>query len=269
MTAQYRLGQGSRSIDKVIRDWSRAKTGKPSYICCRYHGGQAMIDEVDRRLKEWVGTALQGIEVSFGPPNREKAGRRIDLYLVELKDKPPLRSAKRPPLQLSLRYLVTAWADDPEEAHRLLGQLVFAAMENPEFEIDLCPAPATVWRSFGVPPQPSFVLAVSVQKERPQPKVALIRQPLIVNASLVTSFHGVVLGPGDIPLAGARVEIRGLHLATQTDYRGRFRFSTVPSEPSEKLLEIKAKGRELSVTAEENHPEDGDPLVIRFNLMEE
>ena len=228
-----------------------------------------MIDEIDQRLKDWVGTVLEGVEVSLGTPNGRKTGRGIGLYLIELKDKPPLRTTKRPALQLSLRYLVTAWADQPEDAHRLLGQLVFAAMENPEFEIDLSPLPIAAWRAFGVAPQPSFLLGVPLQKTRPEPKVGIVREPLIVKTSPVTSFHGVVLGPGDTPLAGARVEIPGLRLVTHTDYKGRFRFSTVPSEPAEKLLEIKAKGRNLTLTAEENHPEDGEPLVVHFNIMEE
>src|SRR5262249_32982745 len=145
----------------------------------------------------------------------------------------------------------------PEEAHRLLGQLVFAAMENPEFEIDLTPVSVTVWNAFGVAPQPAFMLSVPVQKERPEPKPGFVRQPLLVKTSPMTTLYGVVLGPGEIPIAGARVEMRALHLSTQTDRKGRFCLAAVPSEPARKELEVKAKGRKLSVTAEENHPEDG------------
>ena len=233
------------------------------------YGNRTMIDEVDRRLKDWVGSVLEGVEVSLGAPNGRKPGRGIGLYLMELKDKPPFRNAKRPPLQLTLRYLVTAWADQPEDAHRLLGQLVFAAMEDPELEIDLSPIAVAAWRAFGVAPQPSFVLGVPLQKARPEPKPSFVRQPLSVEASPVTSFHGVVLGLGGVPLAGARVEIPGLNLQTRTDHKGRFSFSMVPSEPAEKRLEIKAKGHRLSVTAEENHAEYSNPLVIRFDTMEE
>jgi hypothetical protein len=227
-----------------------------------------MIDEVDRRLREWVGSVLKGVEVSLGAPNGKKAGPRIGLYLAELTN-PPLRSAKRQPFRLALRYLVTASADQPEEAHRLLGELVFAAMENPEFEVDLGPVPVTVWKAFGVAPQPSFILSIPVEKERAKPKVGVVRQPLIVKWTSVTSLYGVVLGPGDIPLSGARVEVPGLDLWTHTDSKGRFRFSTVPVEPEKKYLEIKAKGCKLSVTTERNYPESGDPLVIRFETMEE
>jgi hypothetical protein len=227
-----------------------------------------MIDEVDRHLSEWVGTVLKGVEVSLGAPNGQKAGSRIGLYLAELTN-PSLRSAKRQVSRLALRYLVTASADRPEEAHRLLGELVFAAMENPEFEIDLSPVPVTVWRAFGVAPQPSFILSIPVEKERAKPKAGLVRQPLSVKWTSLTSLHGVVLGPGDVALSGARVEVPGLDLVTHTDYKGRFRFSTVPAEPQKKQLDVKAKGCRISVTTEHNYPESGDPLVIRFDKMEE
>src|SRR5208283_5349055 len=123
-----------------------------------------------------------------------------------------------------------ASADQPEEAHRLLGEIVFAAMDDPEFEVDLSPLPVNVWRAFGVPPQPSFILKVPVGKEKPKPKVGIVRQPLVVKWASLTSLHGIVLGPGDVALSGARVEFPGLDLVTHTDSNGRFRFSTVPSE---------------------------------------
>jgi hypothetical protein len=193
-------------------------------------------------------------------------GRGVGLYLVELADKPPLRNSKRPPLQFSLRYLVTTWAEDPEEAHSLLGELVLSAMEMSEFTVEF--PPAGFWTSFGVPPQPSFLLNVPLQKERPEPKTGMVRQ-VIVHTSPITSFHGVVLGPGDLPVAGAAVEMPDLRLFATTDYKGRFRFPTVPSEPAEKMIVVRAKGRKLSLTSDQNHPGDGAPLVVRFHFEEE
>jgi hypothetical protein len=226
-------------------------------------------DEVDQWLKEWVGSVLEVPEISLGAPIGRREGRGVNLYLIELKDKPPLRTMKRPPQQLLLRYLVTTWADRPEDAHHLLGQIVFAAMDNPEFEIDLNPVSIDAWRAFDTAPQPSFLLGVTLQRLRIEPKERIVREPLIVKLSPFTSLHGIVLGPGDVPLAEARVEIPGLRLETRTDYQGRFRFSMVPSEPAEKRLEINARGRKLSLTDKENHPGEGDPLVIHFNITED
>jgi hypothetical protein len=226
-------------------------------------------DEVDQWLKDWVGSVLEVPEISLAAPSGRRERRGVSLYLMELKDKPPLRTIKRPPLQLLLRYLVTTWADRPEDAHHLLGRLVFAAMDNPEFQVDLGPVSLEAWKALDAAPQPSFVLGVTLQRLRLEPKVSIVREPVIVKVSPFTSLHGIVLGPGDVPLAEARIEIPGLNLETRTDYRGRFRFSMVPSEPAEKRLEINARGHKLSLTDKENHPEDGDPLVIHFNITED
>lgn len=212
-------------------------------------------------------TVLGAAEVSLAPPSASRSGRGIGLYLLELGQTPPDRTARRPPLQLCLRYLVTTWADEPEEAHRLLGELVFAAVESEEFETDLDPLPAAAWAALGAPPQPSFVLRVPLRLERPQPPSKLVRRPLVIHAVARSSIHGLVVGPGDVPVAGARVELPALRLSERTDTKGRFCFPTVPAEPGAKALRVKAKGRELSVTAELPTP-DGEPLVIHFDPRE-
>jgi hypothetical protein len=224
-----------------------------------------MIEEVDRKLKSWVATVLDGVEVSLALPDRSMPGRGVSVYLVELADKPPLRNLKRPPLQFSLRYLVTTWAQKPEEAHALLGRLVLSALEMSEFTVEF--PVAGLWTSLGTPPQPAFLLNVPLQKERPEPKVGIVQQ-VIVRTSPITSFHGVVLGPGDLPVAGAAVEIPDLRLVTTTDYKGHFLFPTVPSEPTAKVIEVRAKGRKLSITSDQNHPDDGAPIVVHLNLLE-
>src|SRR5271157_5446383 len=100
-----------------------------------------MIDEVDRRLKDWVKSILEGVEVYLTAPNNAPVQRGIGLYLMEVAVMPPASTSKLPPLQVALRFLVTSWSEDPEDAHRLLGELVFAAMDNPEFEVELEPVP--------------------------------------------------------------------------------------------------------------------------------
>src|SRR5690349_24956655 len=87
-----------------------------------------MIDHTDAWLIDWVKSVLTNIEVSLRQPGGGADQRSISLYLLELVDTPAPRSTQRTPLQFSLRYLVTAWAVDPVEEHRLLSDLVFAAM---------------------------------------------------------------------------------------------------------------------------------------------
>jgi hypothetical protein len=227
-----------------------------------------MAEEFDERMASWVTGELQGVDVSLASPGVQRTGRGVGMYLLEVRQSPTPSTNKRSPLQLSLRYLVTAWSDKPEDAHEILVQLIFAAMENKDFQVELESIPLNAWNAFGVAPQPSFVLSVPLRKERPEPDTKLVRQPMKVQAMPMMSFHGVLLGPEDVPLSDCRVEVPTLDLSTSTDHKGRFCFPGMPAIGTKKLL-VKAKGRELAFDSEENHPDSGAPLVIHFSLAEE
>lgn len=226
-----------------------------------------MAFELDGRIKDWAGTVVKGVELSFTAPDGKKAGRGVGLYLVEVIQSPLPSTIKRPPLQLSLKYLITTWSDKPEDAHEMLVKLMFAAIENKDFQVGLEPIPLSVWASFGIPPQPSFMVCVPLQQERPEPPVKLVREPLKVQTSPMVAFYGLLLGPGDVPLSGCRVEIPALSLATRTDHKGRFHFPSVPAAGSKRLI-VKAKGSQLPVNSEQNYPDSRTPLVIHFSPLE-
>jgi Carboxypeptidase regulatory-like domain len=223
-----------------------------------------VIEQIDRRLAEWVTAVLGGQAVELSPPGEGGDGSAVSLYLMDLRNAPPARGGNRPPLQVVLRYLVTARAQDPAEGHRLLGELVFAAMEAPEMEVELEPLPVALWRAFGVPPQPAFVLRMPLRRERPEPVVPRVRQPLVLRTEPAISLQGTVVGPGDLPIAGARVELPAVARSTRTDHRGRFAFAGVPASGT-RTVRVSAKGREISVTAGTG---DG-PLLIRLQPMED
>ena len=227
-----------------------------------------MAFEFDGRLKDWVGSVLQHAEVSLAAPEAKRGGRGVGLYLLELAPSPPPSSNKRPPRQLILRYLVTTWSDDPEDAHEMLVSLMLDAMDNKDFQIEQESIAVTVWRAFGLPPQPSFVLRVPLRQERPQPQAKLVREAMKVHSSPVVAFHGILLGPGDVPLSDCRVEFPALNLATRTDYKGRFHFASLPGEGSKQFV-VKAKGFELPVSSNDDHPDSQQPLVIHFSPLEE
>jgi hypothetical protein len=63
----------------------------------------------------------------------------------------------------------------------------------------------------------------------------------------------------------ARVELPALELFTNTDSKGRFRFSAVPAAPGARLLRVRAKGQEFSINTE-HAGSDTDPLVIHLQL---
>jgi hypothetical protein len=226
-----------------------------------------MAEEFDTRLKEWVGTVIEDAEVSMTPPESQRAGRGVGLYLLELLPSPMPSGNKRPPLQLVLRYLMTTWSDKPEDAHQMLVTLMFAAMDNKDFQVELETLPTAVWTAFGVPPRPSFVLRAPLRHERPEPQTKLVRHPMRVESSPIVGLHGLLLGPGDIPLSDCRIEIPALHVSTNTDYRGRFYFPAVPASGNKQLV-VKAKGFELPVVSQQNYPDSRAPLVIHFSPLE-
>jgi hypothetical protein len=227
-----------------------------------------MIDQVDVRLAGWVSTVLGDAEVSFAPPGAADAAMpRVHLYLLSVEPLLPSKtSIRRPPMQAALRYLVTLADDDPARAHRQLGDLLFAAMENPDLEVDYAPLPPDWWAALRVTPQPAFILRTVVSRARPEFEPKLVREPLVANIASVTSLHGIVLGPGDQPIYGALVEIPHLQLQEQTDRRGYFQFAAVPGESFPKNLSITAKGKVMTVVIDK--PSSAEkPILIRFETL--
>jgi len=207
----------------------------------------AMVDQIEQQLRDWVSTIVPDARLSFLAPGDGGTEPSIGLYLMDILPNPPARGLRTPPLQVWLRYLVTVAASDPAQSNRWLEDLVFAAMENPNWEVEPFENSATVWLALRAAPRPAFLVRVPLRRERPAKRAPLVRRPLIVQKSPMASLSGVVLGPTDEPLMGARVELPVLQQSTHTDSRGRFRFSSVPTEPSSKLLRVRARGREISV----------------------
>jgi hypothetical protein len=146
-----------------------------------------MIDEVDQRLKAWVSEVAGDLPVSFAAPDRSQPKPGINLYLLDLGAAPPARSVRRVPLQFTVCYLITVTADTPERAHHALGELVFSALETPEFEVDLGAIPVELWMALGLPPQPAFRLRLPVRREL---KVCAKAEVLHVGAEALTSEAG-------------------------------------------------------------------------------
>ncbi|NBD14234.1 carboxypeptidase-like regulatory domain-containing protein [Corallococcus silvisoli] len=224
-----------------------------------------MIDEVDLRMKAWVGRIATETPVYLGVPDRESLDRGVCLYLLELGPAPPTRAGKRGALGFTVCYLVTVGAETPERAHRLLGDLVFAAMSDKELEVDLSPVPAALWAGLRSVPRPSFRLRVQVRKEQP---LAGVRCLSLVDAPEGTApLLGQVVGPGNEPIGGAWVALPALRLSTRTDAQGHFRFASLPPVESLGSLEVRAEGEVLSVASEVLATEPA-PLVIRMPVKE-
>ncbi|MGG6295123.1 Pvc16 family protein [Leptolyngbya sp. AN02str] len=209
-----------------------------------------MIELIDRSLKDWVTSVVGSAEVSFAAPSDTHTGQGVGLYLLELAYKPSASSTFRLPLQLSLHYLVTTWAESAEQAHHLLGKLIFAAIETPDFEVQIEPIPVAVWVAFHVVPRPAFVLRVPLKRDRPQTIAPPVRVAPDVQVSPSTTLQGQVVGPSDMPLMGAQVELAALKRTTVTNAKGEFEFAAVPTHPPIQRLYVTTKGHRFSVHLE-------------------
>ena len=235
--------------------------------------GAIMVDQPDDRMKQWAESVIaeslmHDISVNLGPPEVHTSGKGVGLYLLEVVPSSPFSNLKPAPLQLTLKYLVTAWSERFEEAHDALVRLLFAAMEDPELQVERTPPTTDLWRALGVLPQPALTVLVTLGRERPRSPVKLVTQPLRVELVARVAFHGQILGPGEIPLSDCSVEVPSLGLTTSSDREGRFAFAGVPSENVTHLV-VSARGRQLAVDSKGGYPDSKAPMLIRFDRLED
>jgi carboxypeptidase family protein len=228
-----------------------------------------MIERIGQEIRDWIGSIITGAEVVLGLPSDDSQRAQVGLYLMDLSQTNRARVGKLTPFKINLRYLVMVRSPQAEEAQRLLGELIFAALQKlekgpPEFEVVVEPLPVEAWAALGAAPQPSFFLRAPLRLERPEPALPIVTEPVVLQPSPMRMLSGMVLESGGMPIMGARVELLTLGIATRTDEMGRFRFAGVPSNGQLKLL-ARAKGQ----TKEVNYSVGDEPLEIRLHLLEE
>ena len=218
-----------------------------------------------QRLQAWIQAVLGDVPVSLEAPGRiGDDSRRIGLYLLDLGPLGQTRNVKATPLQFSLRYLVTAWGPAPADVQSDLCELAFAALDSVEVDVDFEPLPAASWAAFGTAPRPSFTLRMPLRKERVLALAPPVRQPPVVHAATVRTLRGIVLGPQDMPLAAARVELPGLGRSTVTDPEGLFRFDGVPADRLR--LRVLARGAVQEFDAAAAQGSGDEHLPLRMTL---
>jgi hypothetical protein len=227
-----------------------------------------MIDQIDASLINWVKKTIgeNATPSLLAPSDSEPPS--VSLYLLEVVNNPFPRSGDNSPYQPTLRYLVTTHAKEPQDAHRLLAALLYAAFERPEYEVELEPIPHDLWAAFQIAPRPAFILRTTLPREWKGRPAKLVRQPepVMDSSAPVVPFYGLVLGPGDIPLMNARIELPNLFRSATTDRKGRFTLAGVPAAPRQKTLIIKARRQEIIEVIQQTGTAD-EPVVIHFDLV--
>lgn len=228
-----------------------------------------MIEQLDEQLIRWAKGIVPESEITLAPPQRmpPQSGKVISIYLFDLAKAKGVQRIEPGATRVLLRYLVTAWAARPEEAHELLAAVAFAALDQEEFEVEFCSPADAFWAALGVPPQPAFVLQLLLIQDRPASRAKAIRRPLVVQTTPMAPLFGQVLTSDEVPLAGMRVELPALNRSTTTDLSGRFHFSSLPFGSSHQRLRILGKGRELSIEVAQPWSE-AEPVVIHMSEEE-
>jgi hypothetical protein len=229
------------------------------------------LDIVETRLvTSWIKPAVGEIAIGFGPveatPLLEGAAA-IHLTFLGITPAAPARSVSRQPQSLLMfaRYLVTAIAPSPAEADRLIVALGFSALDRGSPELERDGAAPDLWLAMGVAARPALLVREVLERPRIARRVPLVRYPAVTEYSPGRKVSGRVVGPGEVPITGASVEVLSAGLITYSDHRGEFTLAGVPTGPPDPTLVVTAKGVRLTVRAE---PSSNTPLVIPVPLPE-
>ena len=122
-----------------------------------------MIEDLDEALRHLLMRELPikngEVDIQFQQPRREWSARlsrpTLNLYLFDVRENLKLRHTmqgwdierrpdgtavqRRRPFRADLHYLVTTWATEPEDEHRLLSRTLMALFRVPELPTEILP----------------------------------------------------------------------------------------------------------------------------------
>jgi len=229
-----------------------------------------VVDSEARLVEEWIRPAIgPEVEVRFGNVGDPGAseGKAVVVTLLDIAPFPaPRRGTTPAPLQLRARYLVSVTGFDATERGQCLAELAFQAGPLVRVELESSPPGPEFWEALGAPARPALIAAVLLERERPSHSAPRVRE-LVTHWAPTRALVGVVLGPGDVPIAGALVEVEGSPQTTYSNYRGEFAFRSVTAAEPPPTLVVSAKGACLRVRVEaDGGPEK--PVLIRVPIPE-
>jgi hypothetical protein len=217
-------------------------------------------EAITREILDWAGAVLPGSIVVTRPLGARERGVGVDVRLLALTPRPAPRIAN-PPNVLDLDYLVTVSLGDANAEQNALAELVLAAVDRSDFEIVGTRSAADTCAALGIPVAAGFLLRTPLMRGRAAKTAPLVRFPLKVTSGDICVVEGSVLGPNDVPVAGAVVTMPGLGREARTDTHGRFRFPAALRDPNGIKLNVRARGVELDASAM-----PGENVVVHLPL---
>ena len=241
-----------------------------------------MFDALDETLRQLLIDDMPitdgEIDIAFDQPKREWSTRlsrpTINLFLYDIRENPELRqygwnsegngraaNRKRKPFRVDCYYMLTTWATDPSDEHRLMARAMLALFRHPEisrnrldekiqnqpYDVrtrlashDRLTNPAEVWSALDNEMRPSVSYLVTLTLDPWTAVSDTIVRSLNVDTNQarldpdtnqavryqhdgVLAVIGGTIRQQDVPLANAEVAIKGTGITSVTDSQGRFR----------------------------------------------
>jgi hypothetical protein len=227
-----------------------------------------LIAEIEEALLAWLSELTHPVPPSLGLPPAQPKDTGVACYLLSVTPEAPERGVAKPPVRALARFLVTAWAPEPLEAHRRLSDILVGASEKPGIELERQEPPLALWQCLGVPPQPALVIRSHMRLGRPQPVAPLVRAPLQVELAQLTSLTGTVVSPGGIPLARAEVRLAPAGIPVWTGPDGTFTLHGAWGVSVGATVLVTARGITRTMTLPTDGPTDA-PVTVVFDPTEE
>jgi hypothetical protein len=256
--------------------------------------GSGPIAQSMTALAAWLSTV--DTTAWFGDPGAPDAPAGLCAWPVAVLPEQEVRaSTVRQPMRLRVRYLLTAGGGragggaagggegqardavpgggegrardavpGAGELAGLLDPVLRAAAGDGDVSVVFEPVAVELWRALDLRPRAALLVDVPAQVDRATPRPPLVRGPLRLDGAPMRSLRGQVVGPGDVPLAGMRVEAPVVGASTYTDDGGRFAFGGLPAgDPARLVLVGRGRQFQAEVTA------DADaPVLIRCDFEE-
>ena len=180
---------------------------------------------VTEELLAWITQQVPKFSVAVTAVGKPREGPGVALALLRAVPRVSPLSFDRKRAVLALDYLVTVSLSDPLDEHSAVAELAFAALESPDIEIAIDYPVSEACRAIGLPPSAGLVLRTEARRERILARAPLVRELPIVSVVGLAQAEGKVIGPNNLPIAGAIVTLDGSNRQVTTGADGRFRFA--------------------------------------------
>ncbi len=243
-----------------------------------------MIEALDEALRQLLSRELPinngEIDIQFDQPDRQWSAQlsrpTLNLFLYDLRENarlrhpsPPWRPQRgdgdsvvqqRQAVRMDVHYIITAWANEPEDEHRLLSRTLMALFRNPNLPKDVLPEvlhdqPAPIqlqaaqsdelrdtsffWSALDNEVRPAIVCTLTFALNPYQPfTTPLVRERVLVFRNVDTgaeegpgrvlwTVHGRLQSSADLSALRMKLMERDLDVTIQPD--GTFILSDLPA----------------------------------------